>query len=83
MHLISGGSLVASGPPAEVLTADLIRAAYGTDVLVIQHPETGTPHLIPRRTRIPADPADPPPADRPARPAPPAPAAGSGTGSGN
>jgi iron complex transport system ATP-binding protein len=49
VHLISAGTLIASGPPAEVLTADLIRAAYGTDVLVIEHPETGTPHLIPRR----------------------------------
>jgi hypothetical protein len=34
-----------------------VRAAYGTEVLVIAHPETGTPHLIPRRTRRPDQPA--------------------------
>jgi iron complex transport system ATP-binding protein len=51
VHLISGGRVVASGPPQAVLTADTVRVAYGTDVLVIAHPETGTPHLIPRRAR--------------------------------
>jgi iron complex transport system ATP-binding protein len=49
VHLISGGQLIAGGPPASVLTPGTIRGAYGTDVLVIAHPETGTPHLIPRR----------------------------------
>jgi iron complex transport system ATP-binding protein len=58
VHLIAGGRLVAAGPPAAVLTADIVRDAYGTDVLVIDHPETGTPHLIPRRARS-ADPAAP------------------------
>jgi iron complex transport system ATP-binding protein len=58
VHLIAGGRLVAAGPPASVLTADIVRDAYGTDVLVIDHPETGTPHLIPRRARG-ADPAAP------------------------
>jgi iron complex transport system ATP-binding protein len=51
VHLIAGGKLIAGGPPRSVITADLVRRAYGTDVLVIQHPETGTPHLIPRRAR--------------------------------
>jgi iron complex transport system ATP-binding protein len=49
VHLITDGHLIAGGPPRSVLTADAIRDAYGTDVLVIEHPETGTPHLIPRR----------------------------------
>jgi iron complex transport system ATP-binding protein len=53
VHLLAGGQLIASGPPGSVLTADLVRHAYGTDVLVIEHPETGTPHLIPRRSRTP------------------------------
>jgi iron complex transport system substrate-binding protein len=44
-----------------VITADLVRRAYGSDVLVIQHPETGIPHLIPRRARS-TDPAAPEPA---------------------
>jgi iron complex transport system ATP-binding protein len=79
VHLLAGGRLLASGPPEAVLTADLIRDAYGTDVLVIEHPETGTPHLIPRRARAqsppgrdaaaPPDPPAPPlPPSRPARP---------------
>jgi iron complex transport system ATP-binding protein len=51
VHLIAGGKLVAGGPPESVITADIIRLAYGTDVLVIEHPESGTPHLIPRRAR--------------------------------
>jgi iron complex transport system ATP-binding protein len=79
VHLIADGSLVASGAPEAVLTAARIRAAYGTDVLVIEHPETGTPHLIPRRTRTPADPGAASPADPSARPDLPVPPAGSGT----
>jgi hypothetical protein len=34
-----------------VLTTETIRRAYGADVLVIEHPDTGTPHLIPRRVQ--------------------------------
>jgi iron complex transport system ATP-binding protein len=78
VHLIADGSLVASGPPETVLTAARIQAAYGAEVLVIEHPETGTPHLIPRRARTPADPVAARPADVPVRPAPPVPPAGSG-----
>jgi iron complex transport system ATP-binding protein len=79
VHLIADGSLVASGAPEAVLTAERIRAAYGTDVLVIEHPETGTPHLIPRRTRTPADSDGASPADPSARPDLPIPPAGSGS----
>jgi len=53
VHLVADGQLIAGGPPDDVLTAAAVRAAYGTEVLVIAHPETGTPHLIPRR--IPPD----------------------------
>jgi iron complex transport system ATP-binding protein len=74
VHLIAGGRLVAAGPPAAVLTADIVRDAYGTDVLVIDHPETGTPHLIPRRARS-ADPAAPY-SSAPPVPHPPVPPAG-------
>ena len=56
VHLIAGGKLIAGGPPQSVITADIVRRAYGADVLVIEHPETGTPHLIPRRARS-TDPA--------------------------
>lgn len=67
VHLIADGRIIAGGPPESVLTADMVRHAYGTDVLVIDHPETGTPHLIPRRFRG-ADPPYPDTADPPVPP---------------
>src|SRR5215467_11081026 len=66
IQLIADGQLVTSGPPRQVLTAATVRAAYGTEVLIVAHPETGTPHLIPRRARRPDRPAlQPPPAPDP------------------
>jgi iron complex transport system ATP-binding protein len=62
VYLLAAGQIVTGGPPAAVLTAPAIRSAYGADVLVIEHPDTGTPHLIPRRAR--------PSGDAPARPGP-------------
>ncbi len=67
VHLIADGQLIAGGPPEDVLTAATVSAAYGTDVLVIAHPETGTPHLIPRR----ATPLDHPGPPTPPNPEPP------------
>jgi len=49
VHVLAGGRIAAGGPPGQVITPATIRAAYGADVLVIEHPDTGTPHLIPRR----------------------------------
>jgi iron complex transport system ATP-binding protein len=49
VHVLAGGQILAGGPPGAVITPATIRAAYGADVLVIEHPDTGTPHLIPRR----------------------------------
>jgi iron complex transport system ATP-binding protein len=49
-YLLSDGQVILGGPPASVLTAPNIQRAYGADVLVIPHPDTGQPHLIPRRT---------------------------------
>jgi iron complex transport system ATP-binding protein len=66
VHLISDGRIIAGGPPESVITADSVRHAYGTDVLVISHPDTGTPHLIPRRSRT--EPAPSPPAHPPVPP---------------
>jgi iron complex transport system ATP-binding protein len=48
-YLMADGRIVTGGPPAQVITAETVRHAYGADVLVIDHPETATPHLIPRR----------------------------------
>ena len=33
--------------PPTVITTETVRHAYGADVLIVDHPETGTPHLIP------------------------------------
>ncbi len=49
VHLLDRGRLAAAGPPAEVITPEIIRAVYGADVLIITHPENGTPQLLPRR----------------------------------
>lgn len=51
IHVLSAGQVVTAGPPGAVLTPETIHRAYGADVLVIEHPDTGTPHLIPRRVQ--------------------------------
>jgi iron complex transport system ATP-binding protein len=50
VYLLTDGVIVTGGSPASVITTEMVRHAYGADVLVIEHPETGTPHLIPRRS---------------------------------
>ncbi len=74
IHVLSDGSLVTTGPPGAVLTPETIRRAYGADVLVISHPDTGTPHLIPRRVQPATQdhPADGTAARSPAQPGTPA-----------
>ena len=52
VHLLTGGRLHHSGTPADVITAENIKAAYGADVLVVPHPETGAPQIIPRRAAL-------------------------------
>jgi iron complex transport system ATP-binding protein len=49
VHLLADGRLQSSGTPSDVITAENISAAYTADVLVIPHPETGVPQLLPRR----------------------------------
>jgi iron complex transport system ATP-binding protein len=51
IHVLSAGQVVTAGPPGAVLSPETIRRAYGADVLVIEHPDTGTPQLIPRRVQ--------------------------------
>jgi len=64
VYLLSDGRIVAAGNPESVITSDIVRHAYGADVLVVEHPETGTPHLIPRRnlrhSPVIESPVDPP-----------------------
>ena len=55
-HLIAmkGGAIVAEGPPAEVITAELVADVFGLDAHVIDDPLTGTPLVLPvpaRRSR--------------------------------
>jgi iron complex transport system ATP-binding protein len=47
--LLSDGRVVASGPPAEVLTAARIEEVYGQSVDVFPHPVTGVPLVVARR----------------------------------
>ncbi len=47
--LLSRGRLVASGTPAEVLTAERIEDVYGQPVEVFPHPGTGVSLVVPRR----------------------------------
>jgi iron complex transport system ATP-binding protein len=49
VHLLAEGRLHSSGTPADVITAENVSAAYKADVLVIPHPETGVPQLLPRK----------------------------------
>jgi iron complex transport system ATP-binding protein len=45
--LLRDGALVAVGPPAEVLTAELVGAAFGVRVRVTVDPATGTAVVVP------------------------------------
>jgi iron complex transport system ATP-binding protein len=56
VYLLADGLIVTGGPPASVITIETVRHAYGADVLIVEHPETGTPHLIPRRSGRPSGP---------------------------
>ncbi|MDG4824584.1 ABC transporter ATP-binding protein [Asanoa sp. WMMD1127] len=48
-HLIamSGGRIVAEGPPTEVVTADLVEDVFGLSCLVVPDPVAGTPMIVP------------------------------------
>ncbi len=42
------GRLVASGPPAQIVTSDLVQEVFALDSLVIPDPVSGTPLVLPR-----------------------------------
>jgi iron complex transport system ATP-binding protein len=42
------GEVIAGGPPAEVITSDLIREVFGLESLVVPDPVSGTPLVLPR-----------------------------------
>lgn len=45
--LLSGGKVFALGPPQEVITAANIKAVYGSDVIITNHPVRNRPMVIP------------------------------------
>lgn len=47
--MIAHGTLVAQGPPAEVLRADLISEVYDYPVTIVTDPNTGAPLVVPVR----------------------------------
>lgn len=49
VYLLDGGRVVAHGAPADVITADMVRRTYGAEVLVVEHPDSGVPQVLPRR----------------------------------
>ncbi|SPE63898.1 putative siderophore transport system ATP-binding protein YusV [Streptomyces netropsis] len=61
-HLVvmCDGRLAAAGPPAEVLTAELVEEVFQVECRVVPDPETGTPLVVPRarsgRRAVPAAP---------------------------
>src|SRR5690606_22084833 len=48
-HVIamSGGAIVASGAPAEVITAEVVREVFGLECIVVDDPVAGTPMVVP------------------------------------
>jgi iron complex transport system ATP-binding protein len=55
LGVLSDGALVAAGPPADVLTAELIRQVFGVDATVVTHPQTGATQLLYDLTSITRD----------------------------
>lgn len=58
-HLVAlrEGTVIAEGPPSEIVTAELVDAVFGMRCQVIDDPETGTPLVVPaarkgRRARV-------------------------------
>jgi iron complex transport system ATP-binding protein len=45
--VMSSGRVVAQGPPAEVMTADLVAEVFGMPCRVMDDPETRTPMIVP------------------------------------
>src|SRR5439155_110982 len=46
--LLAGGRVAAEGPPGEVLEPRRLAEAFGADVLVLSHPDSGAPVVVPR-----------------------------------
>ncbi|AJP03159.1 ABC transporter [Streptomyces cyaneogriseus subsp. noncyanogenus] len=64
-HLVAmkEGRIAAQGPPADVVTADLVREVFGLDCVVVPDPVTGGPLVVPGRPWTPSPPPETPPTD--------------------
>ena len=51
--VMSAGAVVASGPPREVVTPELVQEVFGVDCIIVDDPLSGTPMVIPRPRRHP------------------------------
>ncbi|WP_168582667.1 ABC transporter ATP-binding protein [Gephyromycinifex aptenodytis] len=51
--VVHAGRVVASGTPADVVTAEIVGEVFGLAARVVPDPETGTPLVVPRRRPIP------------------------------
>jgi iron complex transport system ATP-binding protein len=50
VHVLDTGRVHASGPPADVLTAETVRHVFGASTVAVTHPQTGRPALLACRT---------------------------------
>jgi len=53
MIMLSEGTIFKSGTPHEVLTTSNIKSAYGAEVIVIPHPQGGSPIILPQKNDYP------------------------------
>jgi iron complex transport system ATP-binding protein len=55
-HLIAmkDGAVVAEGPPADVMTVELVERVFGLECLVVPDPVAGTPQVVPLGRRRPS-----------------------------
>jgi len=60
-HLVAmrAGTVVAAGPPREILTAGLVRDVFGLDCVVVPCPVSGAPLVLPAWPASPAAPSGP------------------------
>ncbi|MET9779626.1 ABC transporter ATP-binding protein [Nocardiopsis alba] len=51
-HIVAmrAGRIVAQGPPAEVVTEELLREVFSVEATVLTDPVSGTPVIVPQRT---------------------------------
>ncbi|WP_307852584.1 heme ABC transporter ATP-binding protein [Glaciihabitans sp. dw_435] len=50
--ILERGRVVAAGPPADVMTSEILSRVYAHAIDVVEHPTTGHPLVIPARTRF-------------------------------